>query len=725
MQVAAALKKEIEDIQKNVAAAEEVLRGRQLDKQKAKEEFEKSLRQLQTREADLKKRLKDETVKIKIAKEKNIDLGSKKEANSALLREKAAKLASLDIVQLGDPENTSSSNTADVDETTDDTADPSAFSQGSFVVKKLKVLQAINVFDGSLSDRIAHIIDGGEIVEVLIDHREDTPNDRRLRLVGTDDLWISQQADDGTSLLEPYDERAEVAAKVRKLQEDIEAINVSFSDNLNIISDAEKSVASYNADLRPVVDQIDELSKDWREKSFELETLIEDASEAIRNIVETSLKPKHREESQTASLLAELRMASKRTDEKRLHLIDSIASLLQPFQRDQKCVQSPLVHDDRCAYASFFLQYPNVHATITAIIILSQYIVVDGRTNLISFAESSSLCCKLSGAFKADIETYIARDLPSWNSTWLQKHAQDILSATLDVSYSNVPLESPERLSSEERRKVAPDPEGKKFSSSNWSKQSIASYLSKSKTAMTSWSTSVANAPNDDDQTVIDEETVKTVLRNFVSMCRTVTEADQLRELFSKVINALRVDQIATISIASGLVLDNILEIPEVGVPRFMQYYIADDAERELLQWAVANKYDPDAKQPNVHENYALSQQFKQRPYWMELKHYLTYTSLLSDPLTFLSKLPLIFSYSPIMLPLAQDAVHVLIRQGLYILGPHRDLPDSSLEIKVEENLPSRVNKSDLFNFEFMQALSKAIQDYAKAMSGLSTEHEV
>ena len=104
---------------------------------------------------------------------------------------------------------------------------------------------------------------------------------------------------------------------------------------------------------------------------------------------------------------------------------------------------------------------------------------------------------------------------------------------------------------------------------------------------------------------------------------------------------------------------------------------------------------------------------------------------MLADPLTFLAKLPMIFSVTPVLLPLTQSPVHILIRQGLHTLGPHRRLNESSesqsklISTSVESNPNPRVYKSEYYRVEHIQLLTSAMEGYMQAMNGLSTEHEV
>ena len=136
---------------------------------------------------------------------------------------------------------------------------------------------------------------------------------------------------------------------------------------------------------------------------------------------------------------------------------------------------------------------------------------------------------------------------------------------------------------------------------------------------------------------------------------------------------------------------------------------------------SISNKYNPDtnqSEQPNIHDNRS-EPAARRAALVMDINHYFTSTSLLSDPLTFIGKLPLLFSWSPILLPLSQGSVQVLIRQGLHILEPYL-IPTGE-----EQERVLRCDKYDLRDTRFMDRLSNTMLEYLKAMRGPSTEHEV
>ena len=305
------------------------------------------------------------------------------------------------------------------------------------------------------------------------------------------------------------------------------------------------------------------------------------------------------------------------------------------------------------------------------------------------------------------------RFLPTWNLHWLKGHALNILSTTFEVSYSD---------SSSTRIRYS-----NSYRETNSFKEcSIFTYFGAftNATVEDSWLAELGDFPSSCCDSIIGSYDSYQIFNNYVEISLRASSSFEVSECFRSTFDSLDVDQMRSLRIPFGLVLSNKIELlPQEQAPSYMQYLIEDESERVNLQWAAGNKFDcvtSRTKPTHSHENFALSQLFAERPSWMEQKYYLTFTSLLADPYTFLGKLPYIFSCSPVMLPISENAVQVLIRQGLHTLGPHWDLTSPGHKY---EN--PRIHKAELYNKDYVADLIEAILGYVMAMSGLSTEHQV
>ena len=503
-------------------------------------------------------------------------------------------------------------------------------------------------------------------------------------------------------------------AKISQLEKDGFSKRNDLTESKKSIDLNHKNIKELEAKFAEVNKRLESEFDSWMNDLNDFDAKIVKAKKTVTDITELELNPKTQDLKHSKYFTAEVSVKIGNKGKENSEIIDDMKKMLTP----EDLITSHLPELDEDAYAFYFAANPNVHAVITALIIILQYVRLDGLTNLINFSRAAETH-KISQYFKKDGSDVIntSSQSPSWCSTWLQPHAKSLLLSLFDLSLSTQPKNAPSRSDKESVEKPKLCATTIEWYVNREGSINQSWYVNRGGTSSQSWNVEVGKNCGS-----IMRDKVYSTINRFGDDCCNVESESAVSELVTKTINLLKPDGVTALLILSGLVLDNTMVVVAEKFLRFMQNSIKDESEKDCLQWAISNKYNPDtnqSKQPNIHENFALSQLFAEWPLWMDLNHYLTFTSLLSDPLTFIGKLPLLFSWSPILLPLSQGSVQVLIRQGLHTLEPYL-IPTGE-----EQERVLRCDKYDLRDTRFMDRLSNTMLEYLKAMRGPSTEHEV
>ena len=418
------------------------------------------------------------------------------------------------------------------------------------------------------------------------------------------EYWIRCTGPGEILYLQSYDESLEIQSSIAALEEDRSTVESERTKISESIPKLEEEKALKTAEQSENKALMDSEREKWTTLSLQCDKFIAEAEKEAQEIRNSELDPRQLKLKEIERIIQSLKDTIDLKNSIKLSKIKLISELLQPENPRESRI--PLNDDD--AFALFFFLQPNAHAVISAIVLLSQYVVMDGllhETPHMNWDEWKPVAkySKLNSKPKV-VESFQKNIfIPSWNSQWLRPYAHVMLQQSLEISY----CESVDGTGAENSRS-----------------QSILSYLNTCQTAKELWTIENSSNPalSDESSKVILQAKVGDMIKSFCSKCKEKNvSSDQISANFNELFDELQVSAIESLLISTGVQLNNSLVLPPSSlIPGYKQYSITDERSRSALQWAVGNKFDDNVdrvKPSSIHENFALSQQYTERPLWM------------------------------------------------------------------------------------------------------------
>jgi hypothetical protein len=157
------------------------------------------------------------------------------------------------------------------------------------------------------------------------------------------------------------------------------------------LTESKKSIALHHKNIKELEAKFAEVNKriesefdSWMNDLNDFDAKIVKAKKTVTDIIELESNPKTQDPKHSKYFTAEVSVKIGNKEKENSEIIDDMKKMLTP----EDLITSHLPELDEDAYAFYFAANPNVHAVITALIIILQYVRLDGLTNLINFSRA-------------------------------------------------------------------------------------------------------------------------------------------------------------------------------------------------------------------------------------------------------------------------------------------------------------------------------------------------